>query len=208
METLVSTGGDIVMLPTGGVIVLLGICADTGWAWNIWHCVLCRWLDVGWLHSHMLWCSPVTPIMLCWHLDWWEAVLCTAPCWLVTVWYTGSGNGGREYWMQAVGWLLTGAEITGPLVGGDKRGPVLMPVLLLVSPSVICTGLCPPSLMPSFKPVVVPGGELMGVYFCSSVSVSSNRRPSPCIAWSWGQPGLPHLSYPIISAYCPVGFAA
>ena len=36
METLVPTGGDIVMLPTDGDIVMLGICAGTGWAWNIW----------------------------------------------------------------------------------------------------------------------------------------------------------------------------
>ena len=43
METLVPTGGDIVMLLTGWVIVMIGICAATGGFWNIWCCV---W---GWL---------------------------------------------------------------------------------------------------------------------------------------------------------------
>ena len=45
------------------------------------------------------------------------------------------------------------------------QGSLLRPVPLLVSPSVLCTGLCAPSLIPSFKPVGVPCGELMGVYF-------------------------------------------
>ena len=55
---------------------------------------------------------------------------------LNTVWCPGSGAGGRVYWVQAVDWVLTGAGFIGTLVGAD----------LQVSPSVLCTELCPPSL--------------------------------------------------------------
>jgi hypothetical protein len=50
------------------------------------------------------------------------------------------------YCVHTMGWLLTGAVVIGALVGGDRGGLVLRPVALLVSPSVLRTGLCPPSL--------------------------------------------------------------
>ena len=91
METLVPTGEDIVVLPPGGDIVMLPTVGHVGrHRLGLGHLVLCRWLEVGWLHSHRLCCSPVTPSMLCWHLDCREAVL-WAGSWLadhsVLYWY-------------------------------------------------------------------------------------------------------------------------